>query len=292
MATMAYTDTSEGGLEALIASSLVNDAKYVRGEPQDFDRDHAVDLKQLLAFLERTQPKAFEQLNIANEGPSRTQFLHRVQGEIGKRGVVDVLRKGVNHGAARIELFYGSPTPGNKTAEERFAANIFSVTRQLRYSKVEQTLSLDICIFINGLPVMTFELKNKLTKQTHADAIAQYKRDRDSKELLFHFGRCMVHFAVDDHQVWMCTHLKNGASWFLPFNKGWNDGAGNPPNPDGIATDYLWKQVLTKQSLTNIIENFAQIVEKKDEKTGRKKRDAIFPRYHQLDAVRSLLRDS
>ncbi len=118
----------------------------------------------------------------------------------------------------------------------------------------------------------------------------QYKRDRDARELLFQFGRCMVHFAVDDHEVRFCTQLKGKASWFLPFNKGWNDGAGNPPNPDGLKTDYLWKQVLTPWGLTNIIENYAQIVEIKDPKTGKKKREQIFPRYHQLDVVRKLLK--
>ena len=137
-------------------------------------------------------------------------------------------------------------------------------------------LALDMAIFINGLPVITFELKNKITKQTVEDAVQQYKRDRDSRELLFQFGRCAVHFAVDDHEVRMCTHLKDKASWFLPFNKGYNDGAGNPPNPKGIATDYLWKEALQKDSLTNILENYAQIIEKKDEKTGKKNMNRYF----------------
>lgn len=153
-------------------------------------------------------------------------------------------------------------------------------------------LSLDMVIFINGLPVITFELKNKITKQTVEDAVTQYKTDRSSRELLFQFGRCMVHFAVDDHEVRMCTHLKDKDSWFLPFNKGYNDGAGNPPNPEGVATDYLWKEILCKESLTDIIENFAQIVEKKDEKTGKKKYEQIFPRYHQLEVVRRLLKSA
>ncbi len=289
---MPHTDTSESGLEALITTVLVSEAKYVQGDPHDYDREHCVDFARLLAFLQATQPKVVDQLGIDAEGASRTQFLHRLQGEIGKRGVIDVLRKGIKHGPAHVDLFYGTPTPGNKTAEEQYAANVFSVTRQLRYSKAETANALDLAVFINGLPVITFELKNQLTKQTVEDAVEQYKRDRDSKEPLFHFGRCMVHFAVDDHKVRMCTHLRNGASWFLPFDKGWNDGAGNPPNPDGIATDYLWKEVLTKPSLTNIIENFAQIVEERDQKTGRKKRKQIFPRYHQLDVVRRLLAEA
>ena len=178
----------------------------------------------------------------------------------------------------------------------RHAANRFSITRQLHYSREETKRALDLCAFINGLPVATFELKNSLTKQTVEDAVEQYKRDRDPRETLFQFGRCVVHFAVDDHEVAMCTALKGTKgmakdSWFLPFNQGWNDGAGNPPNPDGIKTDYLWKRILTPERLTEILENYAQIVEEENPKTGKKKQVQIFPRYHQLDVVRRLLAD-
>ncbi|WP_295449720.1 type I restriction endonuclease [uncultured Thiodictyon sp.] len=153
---------------------------------------------------------------------------------------------------------------------------------------------MDLCQFINGLPVATFELKNNLTKQTVDDAITQYKRDRDPRETLFAFGRCVVHFAVDDQSVPMCTALKGSkgralASWFLPFNQGWNDGAGNPPNPDGIKTDYLWRRILTPAGLTDILENYAQVVDEINPKTGRKRQVQVFPRYHQLDGVRCLL---
>ncbi len=288
---MSCSDTSEKGLESLIVETLADDAGYVLGRNEDFDRDHAVDLAKLLAFLTATQSKAAEALGLAEDGPKRTQFLHRLQGEIAKRGVIDVLRSGVKHGPVSVELFYGTPTPGNAKAAERFAANVFSVTRQLRYSKDETQLALDLAVFINGLPVATFELKNRLTKQTVDDAIQQYKRDRDLKELLFAFRRCMVHFAVDDAEVRMCTQLKGKDSWFLPFNIGFNDGAGNPPNPGGLKTDFLWKQVLTKPGLTDIIENYAQVVEETDDK-GRKKYKQVFPRYHQLRVVRKLLADA
>ena len=150
---------------------------------------------------------------------------------------------------------------------------------------------MDLCLFINGLAVATFELKNSLTKQTVADAIEQYKLDRDPKEPLFRFGRCIVHLAVDNVEVAMCTELKGKASWFLPFNQGWNDGAGNPPNPYGLKTDYLWKRIFTPRGLTFIIENYAQIVEEKNRKTGRKKLKQVFPRFHQLEVVRRLLAD-
>ena len=257
---MPTTDTSEKGLETLIVESLVNEADYQQGTNEDYDREHAVDLTRLLAFIQQTQPKTYEMLGLNEDGPKRTQFLHRLQGEVAKRGVIDVLRNGVKHGQASVELFYGTPTLGNKKAEELNAANIFSVTRQLRYSKDQTRLALDLAVFINGLPIATFELKNKLTKQTVDDAIWQYKRDRNPRELLFQFGRCMVHFAVDDHQVQMCTHLKGKHSWFLPFNKGYKDGAGNPPNPNGLETDYLWKNILTKRDLTDILENYAQVI--------------------------------
>ena len=141
-----------------------------------------------------------------------------------------------------------------------------------------------------ALPISTFELKNSLTKQTVADAVEQFKRDRDPREALFKFGRCVVHFAVDDAEVRMCTHLKGKESWFLPFNKGWNDGAGNPPNPAGLKTDYLWRDMLTKPRLTEILENYAQIVEERDEHGKKKPPRQVFPRYHQLDVVRELLR--
>ena len=287
-----HTDTSEKGLEALIVRSLIDEAGYTAGDSKDFDRDHAVDLAKLFDFLNATQSEVVEALGISEDGPKRLQFLHRLQGEIAKRGVIDVLRNGVKHGPGSVELFFGTPTPGNVQAEELFAANVFSVARQLHYSKDATKLSLDVALFINGLPVATFELKNSLTKQTVEDAIEQYKRDRDPKELLFHFGRCVVHFAVDDHEVRMCTHLKGKASWFLPFNKGWNDGAGNPPNPHGLKTDYLWKQVLTKRNLTDILENYAQVVEEKDDKGRKKSPKQVFPRFHQLDVVRKLLTDA
>jgi type I restriction enzyme R subunit len=288
---MATTDTSEKGMEALIVRDLCTSGGYVQGNPSDYNRDVAVDVVQLLAFLQATQPKAVKTLELASEGIKRTQFLHRIQGEIAKRGVVDVLRKGVGHGPVHVDLYKLLPTPGNASAAENFGKNIFSVTRQLRYSNDEAQRSLDVAIFINGLPVMTFELKNSLTKQTVADAITQYQTDRNPGELLFQLGRCVAHMAVDDAEVRFCPHLTGKTSWFLPFNQGWNSGAGNPPNPHGLKTDYLWKQVLQKDSLANIIENFTQVVEEEDEK-GKKRRKQVFPRFHQLRTVRALLRRS
>jgi type I restriction enzyme R subunit len=278
-------------LESLVVASLCDEAGYASGDPKDYDREHAVDFVKLLSFLEATQPEVVEKLDLAEDDLGRQQFLHRLQGEIAKRGVIDVLRNGVKHGSASVDLFYGAPSPGNPKAAERFAANVFSVTRQLRYSKDETQLALDLCLFINGLPIATFELKNSLTKQTVGDAVQQYMRDRDPRELLFQFSRCVVHFAVDDQEVRFSTELKGTDSWFLPFNQGFNDGAGNPPNPEGLKTDYLWKETLSKQGLTDILENYAQVVEETNEK-GRKERKQIFPRYHQLRVVHRLLADT
>ena len=299
------TDISEKGLEALVVAAMTGRTSaptgggfseepepfvglhnWLLGDRQAYDRAWTVDLAQLRAFIGATQPPLVEAFDLDNDSPARQKFFARLQGVIGKRGVIDVLRNGVKHGAHGVDLFYGTPSPGNGKAAERFALNRFSVTRQLRYSRDDTAHALDLALFINGLPIATFELKNSLTKQTVEDAVEQYKRDRDPREKLFEFGRCIVHFAVDDAQVKFCTQLKGKASWFLPFNKGWNDGAGNPPNPDGIKTDYLWKDILTPHGLTDIIENYAQIVGRKDPRSNRTKRDQLFPRFHQLDVVR------
>jgi len=303
------TDTSEYGLESLIvrdmtgrtdllepphqatdtAVPVAKGTGWLLGDPKHYDRDFAVDLVQLRGFLLATQEHLVEALTLDVDGHTRRKFLTRLQGAIAKRGIVDVLRNGIKHEQYDIVFFYPTPTLGNAKAVQLFAANRFSVTRQLRYSNIETQRALDLCMFVNGLPIATFELKNSLTKQTVEDAIEQYKRDRDHHELIFQLGRCLGHFAVDDHEVRFCTELKGKPSWFLPFNQGWNDGAGNPPNPDGLKTDYLWKHVLTPTGLTDILENYTQLVIEVDEKTGKKKRKQIFPRYHQLAVVRRIL---
>jgi type I restriction enzyme R subunit len=305
------TDTSEKGLETLIMRHMTGTdgfavppdsvagnpaaagSGYFAGCPKDYDRAHAIDVPQLLAFLRATQPETFKKLGMTGDASdiNRLKFLARLSADIGKRGVIDVLRRGVAHGPLHFDLFYGTPSPGNAKAEALHAQNRFSIMRQLAYSPDETRRALDLCLFINGLPIATFELKNSLTKQTVEDAVEQYRRDRDPRERLFDFGRCVVHFAVDDSEVRMCPELKGKASWFLPFNKGFNDGAGNPPNPNGLKTDYLWKEVLTPAGLTGILENYAQIVEEKDPRTGKKKRRQVWPRYHQLGVVRQALAD-
>ena len=287
---MQTTDMSEKGLESLIEKSLLEEAHYEKGFSKDYDKTHAIDTVKLLAFLKKTQPEIVEKYNLEQDGIDREKFLSALQSKIEKKGIIETLRKEFYYLNDSITLFYAFPSENNVKAKEMYEQNIFSVTRQLYYHPTHD-YSIDMVIFINGLPVITMELKNLITHQNIYNAMKQYREGRDMRDLLFHFGRCMVHFAVDDNEIMMCTHLKNQASWFLPFNKGYNDGAGNPPNPNGVKTDYLWKEVLKKDSLTDIIENYAQIIEEENKKTKKKTKKQIFPRYHQLDAVRKILAD-
>ena len=289
--TLVFTDTTERGLETHITAILTaerpesdqaDSLTWLQGDPTDYDRGNCVDLNQLSTFMNATQPEVAAALSLDNDNPTRRQFLARLKREIRSRGVIDVLRRGISHHQHHIDLFFGTPTPGNGAAAERYAQNRFSVTRQLRYSNDEKQRALDLALFINGLPIATFELKNNLTKQTVRDAVQQYRQSRNPREDLFQVGRCAVHFAVDDQEAQFCTKLAGKASVFLPFNKGRDDDAGNPVNPKGLKTDYLWQEVLTPASLTDIIENYSQ-------KIGDTQ---IWPRYHQLQVVRSLLQDA
>lgn len=288
---MAFTDKTEKGFETIIVNWLVEQNGYEQGTNDDYNKEYTVDETRLFRFLNDTQPREMAKLGVNNSEQKKRQFLNRLSGEIAKRGIIDVLRNGVKAYPADLIMFYFTPTENNEKSKQMFEKNIFSVTRQLRYSIDASKLALDLCLFINGLPVVTIELKNHFTGQSTADAVEQYKEDRDPREPLFSFKRCMVHFAVDDQTVMFCTKLAGKDSWFLPFNKGYNDGAGNPPNPDGIMTDYLWKDILTKWKLSRIIENYAQVVVDVDPDTKKKSVKQIWPRYHQLDCVEKLLAD-
>ena len=275
-------DTTEKGLEALICNSLTGNG-WLPGDPQDYERAHCVDLSHISAFLTATQPETAAALDLDTDSTTRRRFLDRLKREVGNRGIIDVLRRGIQHGPSEVTLIYGTPTPGNTQAEEHYRQNRFSVTRQLRYSTSNQQLSLDIGLFVNGLPIATVELKNRFTGQTVANAVEQYKTSRSPQEDLFRMGRCAVHFAVDDEEVKFCTELKGKASDFLPFNKGKeNGGAGNPVNPNGVKTAYLWEEILTPEGLTDVLGNYAQKANNRQ----------IWPRYHQLDVVRKLLSDA
>ena len=288
---MAFTNTRENGFETLIVNWLVEHNGYEEGNNTDYNKEYAIDETRLFRFLQDTQPAQMGKLGVFQSEQKRWQFLNRLQGELAKRGIIDVLRNGIKVYPVDLIMFYLTPTENNVKAGKMFERNIFSVTRQLRYSQDAGKLALDLCLFINGLPIITFELKNQLTKQNTDDAVQQYRDDRDPRDLLFSFKRCMVHFAVDDACIKFCTKLAGKDSWFLPFDKGYKDGAGNPPNPNGMMTDYLWKDILTKEKLTRIIENYAQVIEETDPDTKKKSVKQVFPRYHQLDVVEKLLAD-
>ena len=288
---MAFTDKTEKGFETLIVNWLVDQNGYQQGTNEDYNKEYAIDETRLFRFLNDTQPKEMDKLGVNQSDQKKRQFLNRLSGEITRRGIIDVLRNGIKAYPADLILFYFTPTENNEQAKRLFDKNIFSVTRQLRYAIDASKLALDLCLFINGLPVITIELKNHFTGQTTADAVEQYKKDRNPRELLFSFKRCIVHFAVDDQTVQFCTKLCGKASWFLPFNKGYRDGAGNPPNPEGIMTDYLWKDILTKPKLSRVIENYVQVVVEENPETRKKSVKQIWPRYHQLDCVEKLLAD-
>lgn len=281
-------DTSETGLEKIIVDWLRDHNGYEQETPHAYNKDFALVDKWVERFVTETQPEKVKQSMCFASPSERFKFFTRLANEITKRGVTDVLRKGYKFNGSTFDLYYPLPSELNPSAKVAYEHNIFGVIRQVMYSKVN-TNEIDFVVFINGLPLATFELKNNFTGQTYENAIAQYRTDRDPKELLLQKKRCAVHFAVDDCQVWMCTALAGKDSWFLPFNCGVNGGAGNPVIEGDTMTSYLWKDVLTKPTLSNIIENFAQVISSEDKKTHKVKETVIWPRYHQLDAVRTLL---
>lgn len=293
------TDTTEKGFEALITQHLCLVNAFEERHFSHYNRMDCVDEDLLFNFLQATQEKEVMKLQSIHGSNYRSKVMYRLNNQIKTFGIIEVLRKGITDNNIKLKLFFDKPVSNlNEKDLALYNQNIFSVTRQVHYSTQNEN-SLDLVVFINGLPIITFELKNELTKQTVKDAIKQYKTNRDPREELFRLGRCMVHFAVDSEQIWMATHLKGENTYFLPFNKGYNNGAGNPPNPKGIKTDYLWKDILTKDRLTNIIQNYIQLFEEETEKIlpdGKVKKEKVkkllFPRYHQIDAVDKLLNNA
>lgn len=293
------TDISEKELETILVSYLRDHQGYEEGVSSDYNKEFGLDTERVKRFILSTQKEKVENTACFTSPTEEHKFFSRLSAALSKRGVTDVLRKGFKYISEIFDMYYPTPSALNPTAQQYYDKNIFCVTRQLYYSK-EKTDSIDVYISLNGLPIMTMELKNHYTVQTVENAIKQYKDDRDPKAdttaLILQKRRCAVHFAVDDDDIMMCTELKGNASWFLPFNKG--VGAGNPVCPNGVRTAYLWEDVLGKRSLSDILENYAQITfkekEVKNKKTGKKEKKTIesiiWPRYHQLDCVRQLLK--
>ena len=265
-------------------------AGYARGLSKDFDAEFALDTAKLWEFLEGTQADELAKLHYKPDW--KRQVIERLHRKLKKDGILSVLKKGLDVNNVHLELLYRQPYNDlNPVVTAKFESNIFSVTRQIYFSTTDQE-SVDMVLFINGLPIATIELKNPWTGQNVNHAKKQYCFDRDPKETLFNFRRCLVHFAVDPDEVWMTTKLDGRGTYFLPFNRGNQHGKGNPVNPDGPKTAYLWQEVLTRHSLCNIIEHYAKVVEDKDPKTKKVKTALYFPRYHQLQVVRNLLADA
>jgi len=269
---------------------------YRKRQPEDYDRTLCLLPRDVVDFILATQPKEWQKLAQHYGATVREQFLRRLSAEIARRGVLDVLRNGIKDSGCKFRLAYFRPASGlNEEAQRLYMANLFSVVRQLRYS-IKNENCLDLVLFLNGIPIFTVELKNPLTGQTVEDAMYQYKTDRDPREPLFAYGRCLAHFAVDPDLVYVTTHLAGEKTRFLPFNKGKFGGAGNPPVPPtqkGYATAYLWEEAWARDSVLDLIRQFIHEVQEEDEngrKTGR--RFLVFPRYHQLDCVRRLIGDA
>lgn len=286
-------DISEKSFEEHIEAVLTNSG-YRSREQKYFNTETCLDEEMLLEFIYATQPKEWEKLKLQHGSEVKTKFIYRLKQEIDNRGTLDVLRKGVNDYGSRFKLVYFTPESSlNPEHAKQYKNNIFSLIRQVKYCQKDNK-SIDTVIFINGLPICTLELKNYLTSQNVQDAIRQYRYDRDPRELFFKFKRCLVHFAVDNDLIYMATALSGKSTFFLPFNKGDDGGAGNPINPNGFKSSYLWEDVLQKDSLLQIIAEFMLVsVEKNFDEEGNQKENEvlIFPRYHQLDSVRKIIAD-
>lgn len=286
---MPHTDMTEKGLETILVGYLRDHNGYEQGQSADFDREYTLDPGRVERFIRSTQPEKVEQAMCFGVESQRRNFFRRLSDKIAADGITNVLRKGFRFNGLLFDLYYPTPSELNPSAIDFYQRNIFSVTRQLHHSSENTLDAIDVCIFLNGLPIITAELKNHYTGQTVQNAIKQYQDDRPATDQLFAPRRCAVHFAIDDEQIMMCTELKGKDSWFLPFNKGVNGGAGNPWKDSKILTEYLWQEILTKDSLADILENYAQVIEKEEEGRPKPVKRVIWPRYHQLDCVRKLL---
>lgn len=284
------SQTNEAALETHIETALVKDG-YRVGNPADFDRTFVVDRQLFWDFLESTQPQEVAKLK---DRPNWQRLvLERLSKKIKKDSVLAVLKKGLDVDDAHFDLLYRQPyNQLNPEVLARYEANVFSVTRQVHYSETDSLKSIDMVLFVNGLAIATIELKNPWTGQTVWNAIYKQYNLRDPNEPIFEFGRCLVHLAADPDEVYMCTRLAGKDSNFLPFNKGVDHGKGNPVNPNGYKTAYLWEEILARRSLSNIIEQFAKFTVEKDKKTGKERKALYFPRYQQLDVVRRILADA
>ncbi len=289
------TNTKEKGFEQFIEDFLVKKNKYVQRKPGNYHKAPCVDAEMVLEFIHKTQPDAWERLHERHGDDVVERFMTRLYEEISNRGALDVFRKGIDDHGVHFDLAYFQPTTGlNEETRALYEGNVLSVTRQVKYSDKNEN-SIDMVLFLNGLPIFTVELKNQLTGQSVQNGMRQYMTDRDPKEKLLSFKRCLAHFAVDTEVVFLTTELKGLRTRFLPFNKGNGNAAGNPINPDGYKTSYMWEDVWTRESVLELVGRFLCMqVEEKENQKGKKIKEEklIFPRYHQRDAVHRLENDA
>ncbi|GBE18452.1 type I restriction enzyme EcoR124II R protein [archaeon BMS3Abin16] len=284
--TYREQDFEEHIEENLLASG------YTKRASEDYDKDQCLIPNEVLEFIQTTQPKEYEKLEQQYGTETPNKLLYRISQEINRKGTLQVLRKGIKDRGAKFSLAYYKPQSGMNPEHQRlYELNRFTVVRQLKYSNRNEN-SLDLTIFLNGLPIITAELKNSLTGQFVEQAKKQYRKDRNPREPLFQFKRCLVHFAVGNEEIYMTTRLQGDKTRFLPFNK----DTENPVNPKGHKTAYLWEDILKPDTLLNLISNYLHI-QKHTEKTYDKNKgliereyeNIIFPRFHQLDVVRKIL---
>ena len=286
------TNTKESGFEELIEKTLVDLHSYQSRKASGYDKNLCMDGELVLDFVKKSQPKEWEKLEDQYGGEASEKFLARLDDEIVSRGLLNVLREGVSDRGVRIKLAFWKPQNSlNPDTVAEYNKNILSVTRQVKYSAKNEN-SIDVVLFLNGLPIFTVELKNQLTGQSVINAIQQYRTDRDPKEKLLTFRRCLTHFAVDTEQVFMTTKLAGLKTHFLPFNKGDKNSSGNPAVSGKYKTSYLWEDVWGKDNFMDLVGNFIQeYTEEKENEKGKKVKEEkiIFPRYHQFDTVKRIL---
>lgn len=269
---------------------------YLKRTPADYDRQRCLDTHLALRFVQATQPETWTKYTKLFKGETEARFLSRLAQLVGKHGALTAFRKGFKDSGCQFKLVYFQPHSSlNPDQQTKYEGNLFSVIRQLRYRPEESKSQpeLDLTLFLNGLPIFTAELKNNFTGQNVENAIHQYQNDRDPREPTFQLGRCLAHFAVDNEEVYFTTYLRGPKTRFFPFNKGTNNGAGNPPpsiTSGKFPNSYLWEEIWARDSVLNLLDQFIQIYDEEDDK-GRKtgQKTLIFPRYHQLDAVRRLI---
>lgn len=290
-------DYKEKRFEQDIEEYLTTHGDYIKGNPKAFDRKLALDVNTFVSFIKTSQPKAWERFEKIYGGDSEKQIVERFCREVKMVGLLKVFRQGfTDRGIKFRPVFWKPETSINETSRMQYESNIFHCTRQLHYS-LQNENSIDIVLFINGIPVVSMELKCQFTGQDTSNAINQYKFDRAGKDTIFEFNnRVLVHFAVDLSNVYMTTRLEGASTYFLPFNQGSNGagnvgGKGNPVNENGYDTAYLWEQVLVKDRLLEILHKYLHLQVERDDKGNVKSERMIFPRYHQLDVVTRLLAD-